>query len=134
MMLQIIFGIFLLLHGLVHLLYFGHSQHLFLLQPKMRWPDNSWLFSRFFGDGLTRGLVSLFCMLSAVGFSTAGMLVLLDFPFWKPVVITAAILSSLLFVFCWDGKSENLNDKGAIGLFINLTLLILVLFFPFISW
>ena len=127
-MLRIIFGIFLLLHGMVHMLYFGKSQQLFMLQPKLKWPDDSWLFSRFFGNGLTRGLAGLFCVLSAVGFAAAGLAVLFRYPFWRPAVITAAVFSSLLFLFCWDGESENLNDKGAIGLLINLALLLFVFF------
>ena len=34
-MLTILFGIFLILHGLVHLLYAGQSSRLFELQPGM---------------------------------------------------------------------------------------------------
>ncbi len=44
---RIIAGILFLLHGLVHLLYFGQSLRFFELQPDMIWPDNSWLFSKF---------------------------------------------------------------------------------------
>jgi hypothetical protein len=34
-MLRFIIGVFIVLHGLVHLLYFGHSRRLFELQPGM---------------------------------------------------------------------------------------------------
>ena len=38
-MATVIFGVFLMLHGLVHLLYLGQSQRFFELQPGMTWPD-----------------------------------------------------------------------------------------------
>ena len=41
-MFRIIFGIFIILHGLVHLLYFGQSTRYFELQPGMVWPDGAW--------------------------------------------------------------------------------------------
>jgi hypothetical protein len=40
-MLKVIFGIFIILHGLVHMLYFGQSQKLFELQAGMTLPDGS---------------------------------------------------------------------------------------------
>jgi hypothetical protein len=43
-MIRLIIGIFLLLHGLVHLLYFGQSARYFDLRPEMIWPDGSWAF------------------------------------------------------------------------------------------
>jgi hypothetical protein len=45
-------GIFLVLHGLVHLLYFGQSARYFELKPGMTWPDGAWAFSRLLGVAL----------------------------------------------------------------------------------
>ena len=40
-MLNIVIGVFIILHGLVHMLYFGQSRKFFELQPGMTWPDGS---------------------------------------------------------------------------------------------
>ena len=57
-MLATFFGIFILLHGLVHLLYFGQSARYFEMQQGMVWPDGSWAFSRLFGEIGSRNLAS----------------------------------------------------------------------------
>ena len=72
-MLNFVFGVFIILHGLVHLLYFGQSQKYFELQPGMSWPAGSWAFSRLLGDGTTRSLTSLLCVLVAVVLVTGGI-------------------------------------------------------------
>jgi len=71
-MLGYLFGAFLVLHGLVHLLYFGQSRKLLELQPGPTWPDGSWAFSRLLGDETTRLLASIACLLAAVGFVVGG--------------------------------------------------------------
>jgi len=58
-MIRILFGVFLVLHGLVHLLYYGQSARHFELQPGMVWPDGSWAFSRLLGDELVRSLAGV---------------------------------------------------------------------------
>ena len=72
-MMRIILGVFLVLHGLVHLLYMGQSQRFFELQPDLIWPDGSWLFSKLLGDDPTRTVTSIGLVLAAVGFVTGGM-------------------------------------------------------------
>ena len=53
-MIRVVFGIIVILHGLVHLLYFGQSARFFELQQGMVWPSGSWAFSKFLGDGTAR--------------------------------------------------------------------------------
>ena len=67
-MISVIAGVFLVLHGLVHLLYFGQSARLFELKAGMLWPDDSWAFSGLLGTNRTRTLASIFCILATVGF------------------------------------------------------------------
>ena len=67
-MIKVIGGVLLVLHGLVHMPYFGQGARLFELQPGMLWPDGSWIFSKLLGDNGTRTLASLFCILAAAGF------------------------------------------------------------------
>ena len=82
----IIFGIFLVLNGLVHLLYAGHSWQLFELRPGLLWPDGSWIFSKLLGDGATRILASISLAIAGVAFAGGGFRV--DFPL--PLVATGS--------------------------------------------
>ena len=70
-MINIIVGIFLVLHGLVHMLYFAQSARFFELQAGMLWPDGSWAFSKLLGDATTRMVAGIFCILVAAGFVIA---------------------------------------------------------------
>lgn len=59
-------GIFLILHGLVHLIYAGRSGRYFELSSSMTWPYGSWLFSKFLGDESMRLLATRMLVLSAI--------------------------------------------------------------------
>lgn len=126
-MLKLIIGIFLVLHGLVHLLYFGQSRRLFELQPGMTWPDGSWAFSKLLGDGATRWLASISCVLAAIGFVAGGIGIFLGQAWWRPLIVGSAAFSAAIFVLFWDGKLQRLANKGAIAILINGAILVAVL-------
>lgn len=126
-MLRIVSGAFIVLHGLVHLFYFGQSQRLFELQPEMVWPDGAWAFSRLLGDETTRLLAGIACVLAAVGFVVGGMGILVQQGWWRAAIVGSAAFSSVLFVLFWDGKQRMLTENGAIGLLINVAILATVL-------
>lgn len=128
-MFRIIFGVFIVLHGLVHLLYFGQSRRVFELQPGMVWPDGAWAFSKLLGDESLRLLASISLVLAAVGFVASGAGILLHQDWWRPVVIGVSIFSSVLYVLFWDGHWQNLDNKGGVGALINVALLTAVLIF-----
>jgi len=126
-MFRIIFGVFIVLHGLVHLLYFGQSARYFELQPEMVWPDGSWAFSRLLGDEATRILASISCVLAAIGFIAGGIGILVRQAWWRPVVVASAAFSAVIIILFWDGVVQNLDDKGLIGLLINMAILVALL-------
>jgi hypothetical protein len=126
-MLRFILGVFIVLHGLVHLLYFGQSRRLFELRPGMTWPDGSWAFAKLLGVGGTRSLASIACALAAVAFVAGGAGILVTQAWWRPVVVGAVAFSSILFVLFWDGKPHQLPDQGAIAILINIAILVAVL-------
>ncbi|MGD8597783.1 MAG: hypothetical protein PVJ26_12230 [Anaerolineae bacterium] len=128
-MLRFVVGIFIVLHGLVHLLYFGQSRRLFELQPGMVWPDGAWAFSKLLGDGNTRLLASIACVVATLGFVAGGMAILLKQPWWRPVVVGTAAFSAAIFILFWDGGWQKLNDKGLIALLINAAIMAAVLLF-----
>ena len=125
-MIRILFGGFLVLHGLVHLLYFGQSWKMFELQPGMTWPEGSWAFSRLIGNDGTRLLASLALVVAAIGFVVAGIAILAGQAWGSPLLIVAAIFSSALYLLMWNGKVVQLDNQGAIGIIINLALIFVV--------
>ena len=126
-MLQFIFGVFIMLHGLVHLLYFGQSARRFELRPGLIWPDGSWAFSKLLGEKATRALASIACALAAVGFVVGGVGILVSQTWWRPVIVTSAAFSAALYIMFWDGKVQNLDGKGVFAILINAAILAVVL-------
>ena len=124
---QYFLGVFLILHGLVHGLYAGQSARFFELKPGMTWPDGAWAFSKILGDAITRNLASIALLLAAISLAVSGAGILFNQPWWKPVVIGAATLSSVILILLWNGKLQNLDGQGVIGVAINLAISITVL-------
>jgi hypothetical protein len=131
-MLQFFLGVFVVLHGLVHLLYFGQSRRLFELQPGMAWPDGSWVFARLLGADATRWLASAACILTAALFIVSGLGLFVRQAWWRPAIVAAAAFSALLFFLFWNGGVQKLDNQGGIGILINLAILgaVLVLQWP----
>jgi hypothetical protein len=127
LMLKSVVGVFIVLHGLVHLLYFGQSMRLFELQSGMVWPDDSWLFSRLMGGQTTRWVAALCCVLAAIGFVGGGAAILLGQPWWRPAVVGTAVFSTVLCILFWDGKLHQLANQGLIAVLMNVGILIAVL-------
>ena len=127
-MLRIIIGIFVILHGMVHFLYFGHSRRLFELQSGLDWPDGSWAFSKLFGNEVTRLLASISCALAAIGFVAGGAGLLVHQAWWHSIVVAMAAFSSSIFILFWDGKRHDIKAKGGIAILINIIILFVCLF------
>jgi hypothetical protein len=128
-MVRFLVGVFVVLHGLVHLLYLGQSQRLFELQPGMVWPDGSWAFSRLLGDGSTRVLASVLLVLAGIGFAAGGVGMLARQAWWRPAVVSVAAFSSVIYLLLWNGTLRNLDNQGWIGILINAAILVAVLVF-----
>ncbi|MCJ7625278.1 MAG: hypothetical protein MUO76_17410 [Anaerolineaceae bacterium] len=125
-MLEFIFGVFIVVHGLIHLFYFGQSRRLFDLQPGMVWPDGSWAFSKHLGNETTRMLASTSCVLAAIGFVAGGVGLLTGQTWGIPVVVGSAALSTIIFILFWDGNWQKWDDKGGVGILINMAILVAV--------
>ncbi len=118
-----VIGIVIVLHGLAHFLYLGQSQRYFELRPLLVWPDKSWALSRFLGVETTRLLASTACALAAIGFIVGGTGLLLGQVWWRSIVISVAAFSTSLYILFWDGHLRKLDEKGAVGILINIVLL-----------
>jgi hypothetical protein len=132
-LLRFIIGVFTILHGLVHLLYFGQSKRLFELRSGMIWPEGSWALSKLFGDETTRLLASISCVLAAIGFVAGGTGIFMSQAWWRPVVAGSAVFSAAIIILLWDGKMQKLDDKGGVGLLINIAILVALLIFQWPS-
>ena len=124
---MILLGVFFILHGLVHLLYTGQSLRLFELRPAMTWPDGAWLFSKILGDRAARLVAAILLVLAALGFCVAGLGLLFQQGWWRSVTVGTAIFSTVIFLLFWDGKPKALDEKGGVGILINLAILAVVL-------
>jgi uncharacterized membrane protein YphA (DoxX/SURF4 family) len=124
---QFIFGVFIILHGLVHLLYFGQSARRFELRPGMTWPDGSWAFSKILGDKTTRTLASVACVVAAILFVAGGAGVLIGQSWGPPISVAAAVFSTVTFIVFWNGKLRTVSDQGGVGILIDLAILVAVL-------
>lgn len=122
-MLPTAIGLLALLHGLIHLLYFGHSQRYFELTEGFRWPENSWLLSPLTGVKTLLTAAGVLLLVSALLLGASGAAYLFRQP-WGDLALTAgALWSSLTYLVLWDGKGRRLPDQGLIGILINLVLL-----------
>jgi len=123
---RFVFGIFFVLHSLVHLLYFGQSARYFELKPGMVWPDGSWVFSRLLGNEATRNLASISLILVAIGLIVGGVGIFMGQAWWRPVIISATVFSTIHYIFLWNGRMQDLDSQGLVGLLINVAILFAV--------
>jgi hypothetical protein len=133
-MIKIIFSAFFVLHGLVHLLYFGQSARFFELKPGMIWPDGSWAFSRLIGNAVTRNVAGILLIVATIGFCIGGAGLFLKQAWWRTAVIASVIFSSVIYMLLWDGGFQNLDNKGAIGILINAAILVALTVFRWPSF
>ena len=126
---EIAFGVVVVLHGLVHLLYAGHSARWFELKPGMDWPEGSWALARSSGSSSARTRATGALVLATLGFVVGGVGILAGWDWGRSLVAGAAVFSALLFGLMWNGKRENLDGQGAVGFLIDVALLILTVGF-----
>ena len=129
MLARIVASVFLVLHGLVHLLYFAQSARFFELKPGMIWPAGSWALSRILGDDGTRILASGLCVFVAAGFIVGAAGLLSSQAWWGAPVVASAVVSALLFLVYWNGQLQNIDGQGAVGLVLDAIILITILVF-----
>lgn len=126
---RFVLGVFIVLHGLVHLLYFGQSARYFELKPGMIWPDGSWAFSKLLGNEAARNLASISLILAALGLIVGGIGLLVNQAWWRPVVVGGAAFSSLVYILFWNGSMQNMDGQGLVGILIDMAILLAVLLF-----
>lgn len=126
---NILIGIFVLLHGLVHMWYVTLTQGWVEFQANMGWTGKSWLLSNFLGDNIIRIVGTIFYGLSTIFFLVAGIGLLAKQDWPRSWMIAASVISSITIVVFWDGNSGMPVEKGLLGLLINLGILLAIFIF-----
>lgn len=120
---KIIGGIFIILHGLVHVWYITLSQGWVEFQADMGWTGRSWLLSGLLGAGAAKAFATGLYALAGLGLVTGGIGVLVEAVWMRPILLAFAGLSALVILIFWDGSSEMLVQKGLLGFLISLGIL-----------
>jgi len=132
---NILFGVFLLAHGLVFGMYAAHAMRLFELKPGMTWPDASWALSGLIGDSAVRWIVAAVFLFVAVTFAVSGAALVFRQPWWAIVAAAAAVTSTIVILLVWNGRLQGLSEQGLYAVIINVVVVVsaLVLHWPKIS-
>jgi len=123
---QILSGIFLILHGLVHFWYVTLSMGWVTFQEDMGWKGHSWLLSGWLGENAARYLATAGYALAGVLFAAAGVLVWMNSESAGKWLVPAAVLSTGMIFLFWDGQLSLLVEKGLLGLVISLAVLVVL--------
>lgn len=124
---NILSGIFLILHGLVHFWYVTMSQGWVELKADMGWTGKSWLLGSLLKPSLLHPTASVLYGLAAIAFVISGILMLINPDSSRIWLWISTILSSLTLIIFWDGNVQYIVQKGLIGLIINVIVLILLI-------
>lgn len=124
-MVHFLFSLFVLLHGLAHLVYTAMARG--LIPATATQPDltgTSWLFAGLLGTQGTRNVGAVVFAALALMFTVVAGGLWLRQPWSGQWLAAAAFLSSLVLLAFWDGSMQDLTSKGLVGLVINVALLI----------
>jgi hypothetical protein len=125
---NILLGIFFILHGLVHFWYVTLIQGWVRLEAEMGWSGSSWLLGDMLESPFLSVLATSLLALSALGFVGSGIGLLGDTPWTRTLLWISSLLSALTLVVIWDGGLEKIVEKGLIGLLINLVVILVLIF------
>jgi hypothetical protein len=126
-MVRTLFGIFVMLHGLVHLWFVVLSRQWVPFEPEMGWTGESWLFTGLLGGPATRWLATVLYALVTLTFVVSGIGALTRGEWWRPLMVGSAAVSAVLILLFWDGGTQYIVPKGLIGFLIDVGILVLLL-------
>ncbi|HKL28359.1 MAG TPA: hypothetical protein VJ898_03730 [Natrialbaceae archaeon] len=125
---NLLVGVFLALHGLVHLWYVVLSQGWVAVEDAMGWNGHSWLLSGTLAEGTILSIATVVYVVATLGFVVSGVGYALQTDWRSPVLIGAAVLSTIMLVTMWDGQFDLLVEKGIVGVAINVAIVGALLF------
>jgi hypothetical protein len=125
----LIYGVFVILHGLVHMWYVTLAQRWVPFEPEMGWNGTSWLLTNTIGEVATRTIATVSYTLITLAFGIAGVGVFAHTDWWPNLLTGAAIASTICILIFWDGSFSLIVQKGLLGFLINIALLSMLFIF-----
>ena len=132
-MLHIILGVFLILHGAVHIWYVAMARGLISADADTIWNGRSWLFTRRLGDQATMALATIVFSAITLVFAVAGIALVAQQERFSTWAITGSILSIAAIIGFWDGKPDHPVEKGLLGIILDVAILVALLYFEWPS-
>jgi hypothetical protein len=120
-------GLFIILHGLVHLWYFTLSRGLVEFKPDTGWTGKSWLLTGVLGDSTTRTLAAALYLVATIALVVSGLAIFLRAAWWQPLLMGSAAISVATILLFWDGEMQFMVQKGLLGLLIGAAILVVLL-------
>ena len=120
-------GLFLVLHGVVHIWYVALSQGVVEIEDQMGWNGHSWLLSALLPTGTILSIASALYIIAAAGFAAGAIGYVFDAQWATRVLVGAAVVSTLTLVAMWDGRPDLLVEKGLLGVLINAGIVAILL-------
>jgi len=132
-MLHIILGVFLILHGAVHLWYVAMARKLVPADADTIWSGRSWLLTRTLGDEMTMTLATIVYSVTTLVFLVAGIGLVAQQAWFATWAVTGAMLSLAGTIGFWDGKPDHPIEKGLLGIVIDVAIVVALLYFQWPS-
>jgi hypothetical protein len=123
-MLHTLIGIFIVLHGLVHMWFVTLSREWVEFQPEMGWTGESWLLSGFLTRPTTRTLATVLFGLGTIAFVVGGVTVLARASWSRTALIASAAFSLTSLLLFWDGGTDRIVARGLVGVLLNIVILV----------
>jgi hypothetical protein len=120
-----VFGIFIVGHALIHLMFVGQALRWFQNRPGSTWPDGAALFSSV-PVGAVRAFAAISVGLTGIAMVVGGVGVILHADWSTQVVVGSAVLVSVAHIILWNGDWRTAHDQGAFGVIINAVIIPIV--------
>ncbi|MBN2177553.1 MAG: hypothetical protein JW722_07845 [Demequinaceae bacterium] len=124
---RIAFGIFIIGHAFIHLMFVGQALRWFENRPGSRWPDGAALFPSSIPDGMIRAFAAASIGLTGIAMVVGGVGVILQADWSTRVVIGSAVLVSIAHAAFWNGDWKTSPDQGLYGVIINVAVIVAML-------
>lgn len=121
---SIIKGTFVLFHGLVHIWFFFLAARLVEFKTEMGWTGKSWLLSAIGSELFIQKIAILLYLASTVLFILSAFGIWFQSAWQEKLLIISAIVSSFTILLFFDGSFSFIIQKGAIGLIINVIIIL----------
>lgn len=131
MLVRVLAGVFLVLHGAVHMLWVSIARGWIPVEEGPQWSGRSWLFTGPLGQQTTLSLGAVMFTLTTMAFVVAGIGLITGQSWYSPLAIAASALSIVTVLGFWDGGLDHLLDKGFLGIVIDAVVIFVALRQPF---